>query len=314
MGFAANGGGFNNPCQFHLIASGTIEWMNNFLPYASTTGSGCTTEMISGNINTVGAVSYIANTYKITPGTALAKAAHDGTNIGVNEGMLPLIRNLRTTVSDKTALLEFDLSGPIQDAGNTQPCALEVSTNENLKSYLGAYTVVNDLNPAMFKQPDGSNRTNAKLLGVQVSNGHVAWPIGQNATITDDAGAPRSLALTPSTLHYGRLQCYGDTQAFTFTTAAAASSTSAITRQYAPPAGVASVRVDYGATPAMGSNVAGSVNGGHRFRQRSRHGWAAPVFPHHIPRFRISNGLARANRNPTCLSVAGRGQSRVPQA
>jgi hypothetical protein len=161
-------------------------------------------------------------------------------------------------------LLEFDLSVPIGDAGATQPCTLEVSTSRNLHSDLGTYNVVNDLNPAFFRQPDTSARTNTALLATAVTGRHVYWAIGQNATVTGDDGVGHSLALAAGTRFYGRLMCYGDTQWFTFGTGSGLSTSVqyplSATLQVGTKAGTTSVRLQYGTTPALGSSTDFTLN------------------------------------------------------
>ena len=254
FGVSGPGAAWNNWCASESVAVAPVTLTHNYLPRA-TNATGCTYATVASNNTNSDVASYIANTYKIVPGNALAKAAHDGTDIGADEGKLPLIRNLNVTARDRTALLEFDLSGPIADAGNTQPCVLEVSTNSNLESYMGAYTVINALRPDYFKQPDSTVTTNAALLRPVVANGHVSWPIGQNASsVVDDNSVARDLRLAANTVHYGRVMCYGATSAFSFTTAAAATSTTTIPFA-AFHASAATLRVDYGATHALGSNT-----------------------------------------------------------
>ena len=260
LGVSGPNPSWNNWCGTESVAAAPLTVTHNYLPYASG-ASGCTFATVTANNSTPGAVAYLANTSKIAPGNVLSKAGHDGADIGANQGALPLIRNLKVTTSSAVALLEFDLSGPIADAGNTQPCVLEVSTSSNLESYLGSYAVINELNPAFFKQPDHSARSNPLLLPVITSGGHVAWPIGRSATVTGDDGVPHPLALAPDTQYFGRLQCYGDTAAFRFTTATAPSGETSRTMQFAPPSPTATVRLDYGPTAALGSYTSGALNG-----------------------------------------------------
>lgn len=231
-------------------------------------GYGCTGPTCSGNVFT-GLLTYMPNSYKAAPSSAAYRAASDGTDIGPNPGFIPMINNLHVTVSQHSALLEFDLTAPIQDAGNTQPCAIEVSptvhatqvngypTIYSLPSDLSAYVPTNDINPAFFKQATSTNRTNPLLLSPVVSAGHVAFPIGQNSTVTGDDGITHSLALSPTTVYQGRAQCYGDTQYFSFTTAAVASALTALPFRLTPPSGVASVQLDYGVTAVLGSSITG---------------------------------------------------------
>jgi len=94
-----------------------------------------------------------------------SKAATSQNDIGVNFDQLPLITSVKVNSTSKTGLLEFDLSGPIADSGNTQPCVLEVSSSRNLHSDLNTYTVTNDLNPTFFQQPDTSARVQSSGSG-----------------------------------------------------------------------------------------------------------------------------------------------------
>ncbi len=248
---------YNNWTHGADFIAGTQYFGYNQFAFVSTTCSGVT---CPGNRATALAstTTYNPGTFKLRSDSPLAKAGHNGSDMGANPDLLPQIRNLRVATSSQTALLEFDLSGPIRDAGNTQPCMLEVSTSETLHSYIGSagaytlpYTTIAALNPAYFKQPDQSTTTNSLLLSPVVSGGHVSWPIGQNATVTGDDTVSHSLALTPSTTYYGRLMCYGDTSHFTFTTTAATSGRTTlpfrVTNATAP-----YFQVDYGPTAALG--------------------------------------------------------------
>lgn len=256
---------FDNVVDSALVAS-------NYFPNAPATG--CVYSTCSNNKSTASTAPYLPNTDKIPSSASdLHRTAYDGSDMGVNEGLLPQIKNLHVTASATTALLEADLSGPIQDAANTQPVFLEISATTATQN---GYTVtcldsqicdpqagdVADLNPNYFIGAAHSNRTNALLLRPVIANGHLSWPIGQNSTVTGDDGIPHNLALAPSTTYAVWISAYGDTQYFTFTTAAATSGVSAVPMKFTPPSGVASVRVDYGATAALGSNVTASVSGG----------------------------------------------------
>lgn len=259
FGSALNGGFGNHFCDLEFATTGNVQWLNNYL-MSSTSGTGCSNAKVSGNITAPQLPRYLLNTHKLVPGNILTKAGHDGSDIGVNPDSLPLISNLSVSVSANAALVEFDLTGPIADAGGSQPCVLEVSANNNLESYLGGYSVIPDLNPLFFRQPDFSGRTNPALLSVAVNSGHVAWPVGQPATVTGDDGSLHNLALSPDTQYYGRLQCYGDTNAFRFRTSETASGASVQRMQFAPPSDTASVRVDYGSTSALSSTVQTTVD------------------------------------------------------
>lgn len=220
----ASGGFFNNWAYGQPYVSGTSAFSYNQFP--NVVGSGCLTVDCSGDLSASNAssIQYAPGTYTLLPNSPLWNAGYEGTNIGVNPALLPMIQNLTVTPSAKTALLNFNLSGPIQDANNTEPCVLEVSTSETLRSYVSAlpstvpYTTISDLNPVYFKQATASSRSNPLLPSISVSGGHVQWSLGLDATVTGDDGASHYLGLAPVTQYWGRLMCYGDAQQFTFTT------------------------------------------------------------------------------------------------
>jgi hypothetical protein len=142
----------------------------------------------------------------------------DGNSKGVNMAQLPTVLNIAVTPTATTATLEADLGTNIA----SRTCVLEVSSDRDVQSKLGTYTVTNDLNPAYFIRAAASNRAHANLPTPTISSGHLTWQIGANTTVTDDHGASRSLALTSATTYYGNLQCSGNMQRFSFTTTSGA--------------------------------------------------------------------------------------------
>jgi len=228
-----SGLGFNYWGIAETFASGALTFTNNQLWDVA---SICTIAICSNNYagTYASTVQFEPGTFAIAPGTPLSGAGYQGTDVGVDYDQLPLISNLTVTSQASSASLGFDLAAPVQDAGATQPCVLEVSQSENLRSYLGPYMVIDDLNPAYFKQADASNRNNPLLLPVTTnglpgprrrqSHGHVTWPVGRNTVVMGDDGASHNLALTSNTQYWGRLMCYGDTQQFTFTSTSSDSS------------------------------------------------------------------------------------------
>ena len=252
-------------CIAEEMTSNAI-FANNTIPWATmntcAAGQNCT-----GNFLGAYTPKFIPGTYLLSAASPYSKGGLDGADLGANPGLVPQIKNLKVTASAQTALLEFDLTAPIQDAGNTQPCVLEVSSTmfygfPALSSYLSPYTTTNDLNPAYFLQATASNRTNSKLLNPVVSGGHVYWPIGQSATVAGDDGGSHDLRLTAGTNYYARLMCYGDTQHFQFATLGSASGVTWLPMQFVPPAGETGVAVHYGATPALGASVTGAASSG----------------------------------------------------
>ena len=242
---------------------------NNAIPGGTNGSGGSGGNTVSGNIYTAWSDPFGGlapkGILKIAPARAYSKAASDLQDIGADFDRLPQISGLKVTAGVTAALLEFDLTGPIGDAGATQPCILEVTSSRNLHSDVGSYTVVNDLNPAFFQQPDTSARTNAALPAVIVNGRHGYWPIGQNTSVTGDDGMAHSLALAARTTFYGRLMCYGDSQWFTFQTGSGLSDSAqyplAATMQVGTSAGTTGVRLQYGTTPALGAMADFTLNG-----------------------------------------------------
>ncbi len=249
---------------------GTSNIKNNALPGATLGTNGVTGgNTVSGNILTSWADPFgglaSKGIFKLAPGSVYSGHGTDLRDVGVDFDRVPQISGVKVTAGVTAALLEFDLTVPIVDAGATQPCVLEVSSNRNLQSDLGSYTVVNDLNPLFFKQPDTSARTNAALPAVVVNGRHVYWPVGQNASVMGDDGAGHNLALAAGTTYYGRLMCYGDSQWFTFQTGSGGSNSVqyplTATLQVGTTPGTTGVRLQYGATPALGGTTNFTPNG-----------------------------------------------------
>lgn len=146
--------------------------------------------------------------FSIKPGDPFAAASSTGGPLGADVTQLPLINNLTVTPSANYITLAWDLTS----VNNSVPVVIEVSTSRNLISDLGTYTVVNDVNPVLFTNPDyDTGRANGKQTPCTISSTHRSCQIGKNSTVTDDNGnAGVSLALTPNTLYYYRLQAGGD--------------------------------------------------------------------------------------------------------
>jgi len=125
-------------------------------------------------------------------------AGTDGASIGADFTQLPMINNVVVTPAVSSATLQFDVSAPNADVKGAQICVLEVSSNRNLFSDLGSYTVIPDLDPTINQHADLSTRSD-----VLVSGNHVTWPLN---------------GLSVATAYYGRLMCHGDTEWFTFQT------------------------------------------------------------------------------------------------
>ena len=243
---------------------------NNAIPGGFQVGSASGGNTVSGNIYAAWSDPFAGlapsrGIFKLAPGGIYSRVGTDLRDLGADFDGLPQINGLKVTAGVTAALLEFDLTAPIGDAGGMQPCILEVSSNRNLHSDLGIYTVVNDLNPVFFRQPDTSARINQALSAVVVNGHHVYWPIGQNATVMGDDGTGHGIALPAGTTFYGRLMCYGDSQWFIFQTGSGLSDSVqyplAATLQVGTTAGTTGVRLQYGATPALGATANFTLNG-----------------------------------------------------
>lgn len=161
------------------------------------------------------------------------RSGSDGKPLGADMALLPQIRNLRISPGPNHTVFSWDLTQPIAGID----CAMEISTNRNLVSKLGAWTVVDDVDPVIFKAADRASR--AGNIADGLSRTFVA---GKDAV---ESGRDRKLAA--GTLYYFRLMCGGDSQQGSFTTTAA-SGTRKVPVKVGPLAGtgVASVIVDYG--------------------------------------------------------------------
>ncbi len=136
--------------------------------------------------------------FNVTSSSPYYHAGTDGASLGADFTQLPLVNNVQVTPGVSSATLQFDVSAPISDVKGTQVCVLEVSTNRNLFSDLGSYTVNADLDPSITVGADLSTRSD-----VVVAANHVTWPLN---------------GLSVASAYYGRLMCHGDTEWFTFQT------------------------------------------------------------------------------------------------
>ena len=185
----------------------------------------------SGNITTVpydpaNFVDAAKGNYRVRPGTPWAKAGTDGKDLGADIEKLPLLNNVKVKAGAREATIDFDLSA----VNASIPVVLEVSSTRAtfgkqwypcLPSTLCPYTVVPSLDPTLFKQPDSSERTNAKLPPVAKNGLHRSWPVCWSQRINDDrTGAARDLSCEPNTTYYYRIMAGGDTVWGSFTTTA----------------------------------------------------------------------------------------------
>ena len=110
--------------------------------------------------------------YTLAPGSRFHGAATDGADVGVNTATLPLIQDLAVRPTLSGAVFSFNLTAPIQSI----PCVIRVSPSPDFK------TVVSDLDPSLYTQPDSSNSAG------NVSNGASReMQVGRNAPLRPDS-------------------------------------------------------------------------------------------------------------------------------
>jgi hypothetical protein len=193
-----SGDGVNNIIDTTNAYFATSNIKNNVLPGA-VLGSNSVTggNAVSGNILTwtdpFGGLAP-QGIFKVTSVSPYHNAATDGTDLGADFTQLPMVNNVAVAAN----ILGFDVTpGVNSDVKATQPCVLEVSSNRNLISDLGTYSVIASLDPTVTIGADLSTRSDVTLVG-----SHVTWPLA---------------GVTGGTTYYLRLQCYGDMEMLTFT-------------------------------------------------------------------------------------------------
>jgi hypothetical protein len=129
--------------------------------------------------------------YTLSAGSKFAGAATDGTDVGVDSSQLPLIRNLAVTATNRQATLSFQLTQPIASI----PCVVRVSPDQDFA------TVIPDLDPSQYAQPDSSASAGNTTNGTQHN-----MVVGKNA------------ALNPGTTYYYHLACGGASRYGSFQT------------------------------------------------------------------------------------------------
>lgn len=247
-----------------IFANNSIPKNPSYSPFSIGTCAGG--RVCTGNILTQQTLDdqLMAGSYKAIPGGAFARAGYDGKDIGADPAQLPLINNLTVKPASEYAVFDWDLTA----VNNTIPCVLEVSTDVNLIEDMAAYAVVTALDPTLFLQPDSSARTNAKLVAPITTGLHHTMQAGQHGTVADDnTGATQGLALASGTQHYYRLMCGGDTRWGKFMTLPSASSLNAsaqakVSMVMDVPTGTTTVRLLYGTTSALGSQIDFTPSGG----------------------------------------------------
>ena len=120
----------------------------------------------------------------------------DGSDIGADTDDIPNIQGLSVTPTDRMVLFQWSVTAPIQNI----PCVVEVNETPD---FTGRYAgELSDISTYYRQDADDSDRNTRQGLLRMLTVGH-------------------SVALTPATLYYYRLQCGGDARHGTFTTSAA---------------------------------------------------------------------------------------------
>lgn len=169
---------------------------NNGIPSGTNGPGGTGGNTISGNIYTAWSDPFgglaPSGIFNIQPSSPYYHAGTDGASLGADFTQLPMV----TGISVNGDILQFTTNTQNNDVKNTQPCVLEVSTSSNLQTDLGTYSVVADLDPTITPGADNSLKASVTQVGNVTT-----WPIS---------------GLTNGTTYYGRLQCYGDMEMFSF--------------------------------------------------------------------------------------------------
>ena len=147
-----------------------------------------------------------ANDFNLKPSSLYAGKSTGGGNLGADVEDVAVIRNLKVDTLSNALLFSWRLPSVMRDMG----CSLEVSSDSNLITDLGPYTVVDAVRPDYFMRGD-SDRSNKRAT--KSEDGLDRWfQVGENATDTDDTGTERDLSLAPDTVYYYRLMCGGATE------------------------------------------------------------------------------------------------------
>jgi hypothetical protein len=163
---------------------------------------------------TFGGVSLLRNRtlgdHRISGGHTWARNGLDGSDIGADPNLVPRIRNLNVTATDRLALFRYVVTQPIAEI----PCVVEVHDSPDME---GNWT-----------DEDGTVHTSTGYAGELSA---ISTHYGKDSDAHDrNPRSPgkirRSLVightvnLTPDTTYYYRLHCGGDMESGSFTTAA----------------------------------------------------------------------------------------------
>ncbi|MEJ7605723.1 MAG: hypothetical protein WKF37_05525 [Bryobacteraceae bacterium] len=130
------------------------------------------------------------------PGLQQFQSLSSTNPLGANPDLVPQIRSLRVTASDRAALFTWELTQPIAHI----PCAVEISADRDLS------TTIPDLDPAAFVRPDTDRDDQNVMVG--------QWRMFR---------AGKNMPLASDTVYWYRMHCGGDLKSGSFRTAAALS-------------------------------------------------------------------------------------------
>jgi hypothetical protein len=212
--FFFDGGNCNTNMETDFIVKG-----NALETGTSNIGITCTApRTITPNFTNLAKASYdpaytnpSKNLWRLQTTSRYYRGGTDGRDLGPRIGSFPVIENPVVSVTSTTATLTWSVPYILQD----EVATLECSTDDDIHTDLGPFTVVPDLDPTMFIRRD-SNEFNPHASGFGTR--YLTWTIGADSTVTDDNGVSRNLALTSNTTHYCRLLQGGAMHMFQFTT------------------------------------------------------------------------------------------------
>ena len=165
------------------------------------------------------------------------RGGHDGGAVGVDPANLPLINGLAVAASDRSAVMSFSVSAPIENYA----CVIRLSTDSSMLNSINPTGVVADVDPSIYTHPDSSDADWIPKTGTK------RWfVLGHNAP------------LSPGTSYYYHLRCGGAMAAGSFTTSATQSGLSTLSFSRTPVASmgaVATCSVEYGTSYSRASDV-----------------------------------------------------------
>lgn len=149
--------------------------------------------------------NYNKGDYKVAGTSGYRNLGTDGADLGANFDMLPEIRDLRVTTTDRMVEFQYSVTQPISHI----PCVVELSVSPDFTSYAAE---LNDISTYYKQDSDYYDRFIRNGRKRQLILGH-------------------TVNLSPETKYYYRLHCGGDMRDGNFTTLAALAGTTTITQK-----------------------------------------------------------------------------------